>query len=345
MEIIMDPLAKFTIKTADWREQIRRNSRRTRFVISLFILIYLSLGLFIDLFTQMYLTTQPPLAILKDLISFRIFPLVTLAMAIFASIAILITFSRYDKIILLGTDAHAVDNNNAPSSQEKLFENVVEEMKVAAGLRYKPKLFVINAPYMNAFASGYSERSALIAVTQGLLDKLDRQQLQAVVAHELSHIRHQDIKLTLTASVLTNCMLIVFDQLFRGAIYHRRGNNPVSFILLVIRWLLPLVTLVLLLFLSRSREFMADAGAVKLMRDNSPLAHALIKIDNDFKQHQKDYHQTLQRTPHENLRRAAYLYSGNTTNAPVKDLFSRLFSTHPRLYDRLKAIGFHKTEN
>ena len=74
-------------------------------------------------------------------------------------------------------------------------------MKVAAGLTYLPKVYIIEADYMNAFASGYSEKSAMLAITRGLLTKLDRDELTAVMAHEISHIRHMDIKLTLMASV------------------------------------------------------------------------------------------------------------------------------------------------
>ena len=82
-----------------------------------------------------------------------------------------------------------------------------------------PKVYVIDADYMNAFASGYSEKSAMVAITQGLISKLNRAELQAVMAHELSHIRHMDIKLTLMAAVLSNITLIVIDLLFRSVIF------------------------------------------------------------------------------------------------------------------------------
>lgn len=103
--------------------------------------------------------------------------------------------------------------------EEKKLYNVIEEMKVAAGLSFMPKVYIIEADYMNAFASGLSEKSAMVAITRGLMNKLDRAELQAVMAHELSHIRHQDIKLTMMASVLSNIMLIIVDLLFYNLIF------------------------------------------------------------------------------------------------------------------------------
>src|SRR5665648_514145 len=126
-----------------------------------------------------------------------------------AIIALWVTYTWYDKIMLLGTTYHEVTPETARTNEEKQLYNVVEEMKVAAGLGFMPKVFIIEADYMNAFASGFSERSAMVAITRGLMQKLDRSEMQAVMAHELSHIRHQDIKLTLMASILSNIMLIV----------------------------------------------------------------------------------------------------------------------------------------
>ena len=195
---------------------------------------------------------------------------------------------------------------------------------------------------MNAFASGYSEKSALIAITRGLLEKLDRSELQAVMAHELSHIRHLDIKLTLTASVLANIMLIVIDMLFWGMMFGRGGNrrdsNRLFIIIYIVRLVLPLVTMLLMMYLSRSREYMADAGAVELMRDNEPLAKALMKIDNDYKTNATNYQQSYQNTPHEGVRQSAYLYDPRQAGLTSSSL-SSLFSTHPPIKDRLKAIG------
>jgi heat shock protein HtpX len=121
-----------------------------------------------------------------------------------AGISLLVTYSMYDKLMLSGTQYHEITAKTAQNTAEQQLYNVVEEMKIAAGLRYMPRVFIIDANYMNAFASGYSEKSAMVAITRGLMEKLTRDEMQAVMAHELSHIRHMDIKLTLTASVLAS---------------------------------------------------------------------------------------------------------------------------------------------
>lgn len=335
---------------SDWRSQIRLNTHRTKIVIITFILLYVFLGLLIDIVLQVSATHVDAaqnyyhLTIteaLFGLVTFKLFPTATIITSIVAIISLLVTFTMYDKIIFLGTDYKEVTPASTNLTEQQLY-NVVDEMKVAAGLRYMPRVFIIEAPYMNAFASGYSEKSALVAITRGLLDKLDRSELQAVMAHELSHIRHLDIKLTLTASVLANIMLIAIDILFWGMMFgrsdNRRESNRLFIIVYIIRLLLPLVTMLLMMYLSRTREYMADAGAVELMRDNEPLAKALMKIDQDYKTNATDYQKAYQNTAHEGVRQSAYLYDPRQAGLTSSSL-SSLFSTHPPLADRLKAIG------
>src|SRR5262249_9195471 len=155
----------------------------------------------------------PYTLILTALVTFKIIPYGTLTMAGGANIFLWITYALHDHIILFGTDYKEITRERKHLAEKQL-NHYVEEMKLAAGLNYMPKVFIIEADFMNAFASGYSEKSAMVAITRGLLEKLDRNELQAVMAHELSHIRHQDIKLTMMASVLSNIMLIAVDLLF-----------------------------------------------------------------------------------------------------------------------------------
>jgi heat shock protein HtpX len=217
-------------------------------------------------------------------------------------------------------------------------------MKIAAGLRFMPHVFIIEADYMNAFASGYSEKSAMVAITRGLMQKLNRDELQAVMAHELSHIRHLDIKLTLTASLLANMTLIVLDLLFQNAIFNSRregrSRDSLLAIIMLLRFLLPLLSILLLLYLSRTREYMADAGAVELMRTPSPLANALMKINQDYQRHYDTYSMTYAYTPHENIRREAYIFDPIQAGLQGPSSISDFFSTHPTLSNRLKALGF-----
>ena len=255
-------IADYHASAADWRTQLKLNERKTKRVIALFFLIYIAIGLLVDSVILQSMYPRAPLeSIIKALLTLRVIPYATLCMMGFAVISLWITYALYDRIMLLGTEYKEITPESAQTLAEKQLYNVVEEMKVAAGLQYMPKVFIIDANYMNAFASGYSEKSAMVAITRGLMDKLDRAEMQAVMAHELSHIRHHDIKLTLMVAVLSNILLIVLDLLFYSMLYKRdrRDDNRLFMVILVLRYVLPFITVLLTLFLSRTREYMAIA--------------------------------------------------------------------------------------
>ncbi len=328
----------------DWRGQLKQNERKTHRVIALFFLVYISVGLVADVFLLQSLEPRASLSqCFWALITFKVVPMATLLMIGLGVISLMITYALYDRIMLLGTDYKEITAENAQSIEEKKLYNVIEEMKVASGLQYMPKVFIIEADYMNAFASGYSEKSAMVAITRGLMNKLDRAELQAVMAHELSHIRHHDIKLTLMVAVLSNILLIVIDILFYSIVFKRdkRGNdNRLAMVIIILRYVLPIITVLLTLFLSRTREYMADAGSVELMRDNEPMARALLKISQDHEQHAEEYARAYGNTPHEEVRQASYLFDPSQFD-PVKSL-SNSFSTHPSIEQRLDALGFKR---
>lgn len=335
----------YTQTGADWRQTIRLNNRRTFFVIAMFFAIYIALGLLVDTYVDAGKFPGVPLGhIFHGLITLQLFPLATLVMVAVAAISLFVTFSFHDQLMLLGTEYYEITRETARTDAEKQLYNVVDEMKIAAGLGYMPKIYVIDADYMNAFASGYSEKSAMVAITRGLMQKLNRDELQAVMAHELSHIRHMDIKLTLMASVLANLILIVLDIFFYQAYFSGRSNNrdrnSLAIIIMILRYLLPLINILLLLYLSRTREYMADAGSVQLTRDNHPLASALLKIQNDHADNKEAYSNEYRNTPHENVRRESYIFDPIQAGIEPMSSLADLFSTHPNIKDRLAAIGF-----
>lgn len=341
-----DSLKSYNSSSADWRRTLRQNTTRTRIVILLFFLIYLGIGLLVDLsIVENQYPTVPLSTLFNWLIHFKITPLATIVMLIIATISLLVSYMMYDKLMLLGTEYREITPTTAQSPAEQQLYNVIEEMKIAAGLRYMPKVFVIEADYMNAFASGYSERSAMVAITRGLMEKLDRDELTAVMAHELSHVRHLDIKLTLTASLLANLSLMVIDILFYNAIYGRRDDrskNSLAGIIILLRYLLPVINLILILYLSRTRELMADAGCVELMRNNEPLARALLKIQDDHTANQEAYTKAYLSTPHENVRREAYFFDPLEGGIKHFTSINDIFSTHPDIATRLAALGYQK---
>ena len=285
----------------DWRESLKKNQRKTVYVITLFVLIYLFVGFIVDIYLYGGFVTGRFFLVTKTLLTLQVTPLITLIMGGVAIISLLVTYALYDRIMLLGTNSREVTPNKISSSEEQQLYNIVEEMKIAAGLRHTPKIYIIDANYINAFASGYSEKSAMIAVTRGLIQKLNRSELQAVIAHELSHIRHGDIKLALTASVLANIMLIVLDILFYSVLFgrqsRRQGGNKFAIVIILLRYLLPVITVLLMLYLSRTREYMADAGSVELLRDNQPIANALLKISGDHEKNFDSYQEEYSSTP------------------------------------------------
>jgi heat shock protein HtpX len=344
-------MSDYSVSTADWRKTLRQNRFRTNIIIVLFFLIYCSIGLLADM--ALYASSYPSATLEQlflALVTLKLFPIATVIMLVIATVSLLVTYALYDKLMLLGTEYHEITAESAGTLEEKQLYHVIEEMTIAAGLRYTPKVFIIDADYMNAFASGYSEKSAMVAITRGLMQKLNRDELQAVMAHELSHIRHLDIKLTLTASLLANMSVIVLDILFRGAIFSsnrredNRSRNSLMAIIFILRFLLPVINVILLLYLSRTRELMADAGCVELMRANQPLASALMKIHDDHVANVDNYTHAYQNTPHEDVRREAYIYDpfevGIKSIASINDLFS----THPSLDTRLAALGFKKRD-
>lgn len=322
----------------NFKDVLRSNERKTYFVIFTFLLLYVFIGLLGDIGTGVSLEVNFQQAII-NLLTFKQIPIVTLCMLGFGMITVLITFKFYDNIMLFGTEYIELDPSKRKLSfEEQQLYNVVDEMRIAARLGYMPKVYLIEADYMNAFASGFSQKSAMVAMTRGLIEKLNRAEIQAVIAHEISHIKHMDIKLTLFISVLSNIMLLVVDWLFHIFAFsssskksnNKDGGNAVMvayFIIIILKLLLPIINLFLTLYLSRTREYMADAGAIELTRDNEALGNALLKIE-------KSYSSSDYKDEGISVRAASYIFN------PLKS-FSDAFSTHPSLEKRLQAMN-HK---
>jgi len=198
------------------------------------------------------------------------------------------------KQILWATGAWELLEASRP--EEKVLINVVEEMAIASGLP-RPTIWIVPDKDPNAFATGTDEQHAHIAVTEGLLDSLNRDELQGVVAHEMSHIRNHDVKLMTLLAALVGVMALIADgtrrfmwygggrrSAGRGGGGRKGGGGPLIAILLVV-WVLsvilaPIVSRLLALGVSRKREFLADATAAQFTRNPSGLASALRKIED-----------------------------------------------------------------
>ncbi|WP_116964298.1 zinc metalloprotease HtpX [Fastidiosibacter lacustris] len=348
-------MAALDINSVDWREVVKKNTRKSYIVITFFLIIFFALGFLIDLIWRYVqysslITYSGHMVDLSDIayliVSLKLTPWATIISTVIAFVWLMATFSYYDKIMLAGTQYKEIYPNDPDPLCQRIY-NVTEEMKIAANMSYMPRVYLIEANYMNAFASGFSEKSSMVAVTRALANRLTRDELQAVMAHELTHIRNQDIKLNLFSIVLSNMLMFMVEFLFYSTLFggnrNRRDNNNsgnimtvIFMLLMLLRFVLPIITSLMTLFLSRTREYMADAGAVELMRDNKPMANALIKISQNHSEPQSA--QSYAHNANERMRRASYLYdpaSAKFSTGNVDDMFS----THPSLQKRLESIG------
>lgn len=245
------------------------------------------------------------------------------AIVAFVVAAVFGTFSWFSagRLIMAMSGARKVSHDEAPQ-----LYNIVEEMKIASGLPM-PQVYIIDAAAPNAFATGRDPEHSAVAVTTGLMAKLNREELQGVIAHEMSHIRHFDIRYATLAAVLVGATALIADGFLRGFGRGRggRGNLPLLLIAVAFAVLAPLSAQLLQMAISRQREFLADAGAVELTRNPEGLASALEKIAADPE-------------PLEVANRAtAPLYIIN----PLKKFSmssKALFSTHPATEARIKAL-------
>jgi len=247
-------------------------------------------------------------------------------------IAVTMSLTAYfggDKMILAMSRARRIEKKDYP----QLF-NVVEELSIAAGLPM-PAIYVIDDSAPNAFATGRDPEHAAVAITTGLLEKLNRDELQGVMAHELSHIGNRDILYATMVGILVGTIVMVSDFFLRSFLWtggRRRkkgGQGGGGAIVLVIAILLailaPLFAKLLQLAVSRQREYLADATAVKLTRYPDGLASALEKIARD-----KEVLEVANRA-------TQHLYIVN----PIKPFEKRaksLFSTHPPIEERIARL-------
>ena len=195
-----------------------------------------------------------------------------------------------DRLVLAASNARELDAANPPDTCRQLM-NVVEEMRLASG-QPMPRVFVIPDTAPNAFATGRDPKHASLAVTSGLLEKLDREELQGVIAHEMSHVRNLDIRFMLLVGVMVGTIALIADWFLRISFWgggrgssRDRGGGAIVALILIVALLLsiisPLIGRLVMLAASRRREGLADVSSVELTRNPLGLAHALRKIADD----------------------------------------------------------------
>lgn len=247
-------------------------------------------------------------------------------------IAGIMSFASYwwsDRIILTISRARPADRK-----RDFHFFTVAENLAMASQIPM-PKLYVIEDSASNAFATGRDPSHAVVCATRGLLEKLDRTELEGVVAHELSHIKNYDTRLMSIVTVLVGMVVLIADWFLRSTLWGGRSRNreegnlgAIMFLIgIVLALLSPLIAQLIQLAISRRREFLADASAVMLTRFPDGLIRALQKIAAD-------------KQPLEVANKAtAHLYIINPFKGQqARSWLTNLFNTHPPVEERIKAL-------
>ena len=251
---------------------------------------------------------------------------------LFGSLAAVGSYFRGDSIVLSVSGAKEVDETSAPQ-----LVNVVREMAIAANVPM-PKVYLIDDTAPNAFATGRDPKHASVAITTGLVEKLDREELQGVMAHELSHVRNFDIRFAMIVGVLVGSIALMADFFLRFTFWgggRRSSNNrdsgggglqAIMFVFaIVLSVLAPIAARLVQLAVNRQREYLADASSVELTRNPYGIERALAKISGD-----KEVLEVANRA-------TQHMYFTN----PIKkfeDRASGLFSTHPATLDRINRL-------
>jgi heat shock protein HtpX len=326
--------------------QQEANRRRSRWLVIGFVLFFAWLGFGGDFIW--YLSTQhaPPESY------HHVFPWFGILLTLIGAGMAKYSYSTGPKNILKSTGAREIIDPATP--QEKQLVNVVEEMSVASGIT-KPHIWLIDDPDPNAFATGHDQSDSNIAVTQGLVAICSRDELQAVIGHEMGHIKNLDVRLMTLLAALVGVVALIADGagrvMWHGGFGGRRsrssddnkGTNPLVillFVIWIISWILaPIITRMLAMGVSRKREYLADAMSAQFTRNPMALASALTKIESAAE-------------PTRSIKGgAAHLCIADPLGRAVngsEGKMAELFGTHPPMptrIARLKLMGYEQSAN
>ncbi len=293
----------------DIYSQADSNVKKTWLYLSIFLIFIILLGWLISYFTDTYI--------------------ILLIAIIYSFVVSFIAYWNSDKIVLKMAGAKPIEKKDNPE-----LYRLVENLCIASGLPL-PKIYIIEESQPNAFATGRNPKHGVVAVTTGLLERLDKSELEGVIAHELSHIGNRDALMQTMVVVLVGVIVLITDIFLRISLFGRRSRNSGGLVVLIAAILLailaPLAAYILKFAISRKREFLADASAALLTRYPEGLASALEKISQDPRQLKKANDAT------------AHLYIINPFRGQEnQSWFRKLFLTHPPTQQRITALRSKK---
>ena len=246
---------------------------------------------------------------------------------IFSGLSGLFSYFNSDKVILAVSGAKELKYEDAPEVHK-----LVENMSIASGIP-KPKIYVINDSSMNAFATGRDPQHSVICFTTGIIQRLEKRELEGVIAHEMSHIGNYDIRLMSIVSILVGGISLLADWFTRGFFFRGRRRDDdsyVSVIVLLVGVILillsPLIATLIKLAISRKREYLADSTAALITRYPKGLADALRKISQDTEILETANSAT------------AHLYISDPVRGKKKNKLSSFFDTHPPVEERIRRL-------
>lgn len=298
--------------------QIGKNNRKSILLLAAFPLLIL-VGAYVALF---FLSAKDLDATNSQFIS--IAPIVLVVVGIWFIIA----FFFHTKMIQMAT--HSVPLERKDNLR---VYNLTENLCMSVGMTM-PKLFIIESNALNAYASGINEKTYAVTLTRGLINSLNDEELEGVIAHELMHIRNKDVRLLIVTIVFVGIFGVIVDIVFRTFLHggNRRKNdkdngNAALLIILIVAVVLYFLSMIFKFALSRSREYMADAGAVEMTRNAPAMANALRKVSGNSK---------LDTTNDEV--KELFIDNGDDKSNSFFSAISNIFSTHPPIEKRIKVL-------
>lgn len=302
------------------QSQIRRNNWYSIWLLICFPLVLSALSWALLFLWRYHRSNEfDPFSVTQVHIDFlTIFPLILLGVGLWFVVA----FFFHRQLIMRATDSKPLERK-----EDKRVYNLVENLCLAEGMPRMPRIYVIDDASLNAFASGIHSGSYAISLSRGILEKLDDAELEAVIAHELTHIKNRDTRLLIVSIIFVGIFAFLSEIMFKTISYKREGGKGEGlwFVGAIgLSTLAYVVSLLIQLAISRKREFMADAGAAEMTRKPEALANALRKISADPRIEavgRKDVAQLFIENPQEQ-----------------SNWFERLFSTHPPIGERIAYL-------
>lgn len=305
------------MKYVGLQTQINRNNTR-----SILLLLAFPLLIFLGVYAFCFFAFRPQWSLVNENF-IRYIPFVAAGVIVW----FLIAFTFHSKLIQLATNSRTLERK-----ENMRVYNLTENLCMSIGMTM-PKLYIIDSPALNAFASGINEKSFAVTLTSGIIEHLNDQELEAVIAHELTHIRNKDVRLLIVTIIFVGIFSFVVDILFRSLIYggNRRRNDKDGggagiAVMLLIAVVVYFLSLIFKFALSRRREYLADAGAVEMTRNPLAMASALRKISgrSDLETKSDDVKQM-------------FIDNGESSKGFMAQI-SGIFATHPPIEKRIAVL-------